>query len=506
MEPNSSRLHVCPHCGKSFARRSYLCCHLTAHRSPALQCDACHRQFGRVDSFRRHRCPAASTTDFNSKSSPDNFDVSITPVRRRHTCPSCQKTYSRRETLLQHVVRHHKELVDNGDGQQNAINAHPCSVCHRVFASALSLHNHEVLVHGGTAVADSIQSDDSCQFTAHINADDRLCPSRQQDHTDETLPTQQQNPVDTDFEPTQNDSQYMCDTENDVTLSQQSGFDTVAAKSCMCQYCGRTFSGSGWLRRHVTAVHTYESRTEPSSAAKQSMSTGHVCPMCGKSLASVGNLNKHLLTHGPRHETCSVCGRQFHQRATLRQHLRDVHAPPGSFTVECTMCGLRMRSRNSLYSHIARFHSTSVPPHVCATCGRTFYQRSNLRKHEWTHSDAAMYFCPDCPRQLRTAERLRRHQTWHHQGAQFTCADCGRCFVQPSDLRRHIAFRHPATKRTYRCCYCGVCCRHHQVCCCFCYSSYLASLTGTKHVMQCSVALTAFVIHCICRISHIVEL
>ena len=476
---SNSGLHVCPYCGKSFTRKSYLSCHVIAHRSPALECDACHRQFGRVDSLRRHRCPAANTAA-NTKSLPTDSSVTAATVRLRHKCPSCQKTYSRRETLLQHIVRHHQDLLDDGSGQQKAIEAHPCSVCRRVFASALSLHNHEVLIHGGTALADSVGfSCGGCgrQFASQLNVDRHLCPNAPQHQADEpVLPRQQQTLSKKLCDATSaaaRGNSHLPDVEDEATLPQQSIAETVVVKRCTCQVCGRTFSGSGWLRRHVTAAHAdhipVQSSNEVSSVVDHGSQVGHghVCPVCGKSLSSAGNLNKHLLTHGPRRETCPQCGRQFHQRATLRQHVRDVHAPPGSFAVECPTCGLRMRSRNSLYSHVARFHppsSLSLPCHVCQTCGRMFRQRGNLRRHEQTHLDVAPYVCPDCPRQLRTAERLKRHQTWHQQGAQFACADCGHCFVQPSDLRRHIAFRHSPTNNTYRCCYCGVCCRHYQVC------------------------------------------
>jgi len=488
----NSGLHVCPFCGKSFNRRSYLSCHVIGHRSPALQCDACHRQFGRVDSLRRHRCPAARITASKSKALSVDSNVTAATVHLRHTCPNCYKSYSRRETLLQHVVRHHRELCDGSNGQRKAIEAHPCSVCHKVYASSLSLHNHEVLIHGHTMMADCTGfSCGGCgrQFASQLNIDRHLCPNapEMEDHVDEFLPRQKQTTSkksDTSVESNCN----LHDTEEETSSSQHSAADTVnvIVKRRICQFCGRTFSGYGWLRRHVTAAHAdhvpVQSCSEVSSIGDQlQASRGHMCPVCGKSLSSVGNLNKHLLTHGPRHETCPECGRQFHQRATLQQHVRDVHAPPGSFAVQCPTCGLRMRSRNSLYSHVARFHSpssSSVPRHVCGICGRAFHQRGNLRKHEQIHQDDASYICPDCPRRLRTAERLKRHQTWHQQGAQFACASCGRCFVQPSDLRRHIAFRHSPNNKTYRCCYCGVCCRHyqvqtvsiHSVCRCHCHS------------------------------------
>ena len=96
----------------------------------------------------------------------------------------------------------------------------------------------------------------------------------------------------------------------------------------------------------------------------------------------------------------------------------------------------------------------------------------NLRKHERTHQStdsddsSGVYTCRECRRQLRSAAQLRRHTARCHMprgAARLTCAQCARSFMLPTDLRRHIAFTHTQHRTTYRCCYCGVCCRHYQV-------------------------------------------
>jgi len=423
---DSVHLHACSYCGKSFTRRSYLLCHVVAHRSPALECDACHRQFGRVDSLGRHRCPARTQSDVSSSESTTG---------RRHSCTHCHSTYSRRATLLQHLVRRHRQLLID-----SSVDAHPCSACRGVFVSALSLHNHQVVRHGVASLS-------GAESSSQPHVDPSLCPAQQDD--DDALTSTRDSHDDTD-------SQSVSAARRPSVSETRSTFT--------CQFCGRTFASSGWLGRHVRRAHVDHHDADDAAVSRGCSEQSHVCHVCGKCLSSVGNLNKHLLTHdAPRH-TCHDCGRQFHQPTSLRQHRCDVHAPAASFAVECRACGLRMRSRNSLYAHTARFHhASSQARHVCHVCGRAFHQRGNLVKHQRTHDDS-VYVCRDCPRRLRSAERLRRHERWHEHGAQLTCAHCTRSFVEPRDLRRHIAFRHSNDNKTYRCCYCGVCCRHYQVC------------------------------------------
>ena len=514
---SSSIVHVCHYCGKSFARRAYLLRHIAAHRSPSLKCAACRRQFGRADSLRRHRCRATITTAAAQLSPPTE-----PASRRRHGCPRCEKTYTRRATLLQHVARVHR------DAAESVVDAHPCALCRRVFVSARSLDNHQLSIHAGESAAPPGRpcARRGRRLASQSSVDRRRCPTNGRGNVEETATSTSRTHDDSRGDNLQisdnrgDGVRHASHVDDDATASRQSAAPPPRPTPRTCRCCGRAFSSAGWLRRHLNTAHAHQpshsplttdlSRTsDPSQISSHSQtsdssqtndpsqigpsqlvvvlqaanvshhqaSSSHdarvlyqttnvsestsdplqssdpsqtndrsrvaivlqavngssqasnahaasvsyqttsvsesstsdpplpagggseagrrVCPVCGRSLSSVGNLNKHLLIHSAAREACSLCARRFHARSSLRQHVRHAHAPPGCFAVACPACGRRMRSRNSLYAHVARFHSSRPPPrHECQHCGRAFHQRGNLRKHLLTTHRADTLYQP----------------------------------------------------------------------------------------------------------------
>ena len=62
-------------------------------------------------------------------------------------------------------------------------------------------------------------------------------------------------------------------------------------------------------------------------------------------------------------------------------------------------------------------------PHKCATCGKTFNQRSNLKTHLLTHTDVKPYNCDVCTKVFRRNCDLKRHVQAHTETGDVTISD-----------------------------------------------------------------------------------
>ncbi|XP_049945446.1 zinc finger protein 239-like isoform X1 [Schistocerca serialis cubense] len=200
-----------------------------------------------------------------------------------------------------------------------------------------------------------------------------------------------------------------------VNISAQADLPT-AKRTNKCDICGKLFTRSGDLKRHVF-IH---SRKRP-----------HKCDIRDKSYAQSVRLKTRILIRtGRKPHKHEISGKSY-ARDLKTQSL--IHT--GKKPHKCDICGKSFTTAGNLKKHT--FIHTGKQPHKCEICMKSFSRSNDLKKHAFTHTGERPHKCDICGKSFAFSSNLKRHVLIHTGKKPHKCDICGKCFAALSNLKAH---------------------------------------------------------------------
>ncbi|XP_069132914.1 myoneurin-like isoform X10 [Argopecten irradians] len=104
---------------------------------------------------------------------------------------------------------------------------------------------------------------------------------------------------------------------------------------------------------------------------------------------------------------CGQCLVRCEGKEGLRQHVTQIHGP--HYTHICYECGKLFKSYQGYKKHEKFVHRDGGESKKCPICGRNFPNDSSLKQHQLKHADSKPYTCDKCGRSYKYITSLQYH-------------------------------------------------------------------------------------------------
>lgn len=157
------------------------------------------------------------------------------------------------------------------------------------------------------------------------------------------------------------------------------------------------------------------------------------CSLCPKTFKSKQNLIDHENCHlGVRFFKCEICGKSFNTKTHLDVHTRS-HGSQAM--INCPVCNKVLKSKIYLRTHL-KTHDDNLKNYSCDICKKKFIQKSDLLKHQTTHTKDKPWICETCGKDFSRKDSLDLHVNIHTKEIKYSC-HCGRDYYFKNTFNSH---------------------------------------------------------------------
>nr|CAI5830375.1 unnamed protein product [Callosobruchus analis] len=426
----------CIYCNKSFTRKLALDDHIVKR----------HPDFIASVSNKIYEC---STCTFRTVSTKDlkRYTTAKHPAiagnRKFRRCIYCNKTFVRRETLDDHIIKTHPDFVAYVSRK-----VHECTQCTYKTTNISHLKQHLLVKHpeiAGNRIFRCIYCNKT--FTRKLALDDHIVKK----HSDfiACISNKVHGCTKCTYKTTSNShlKRHM------VKHSDIAG-DHITNR---CTHCNKTFTSTQALDDHIVKRH-------PDFIASVSRKV-HECTECTYKTVFSSQLRRHMAKHPNIADDritnrCSCCNKTFVRKETLDDHIVKMHPDFIAYVSrkvhECTQCIYKTTSNSYLKRHMVK-HSDIAVNRIsirCIYCDKTLTSKPSLDDHiVKRHPDfiasvgRKVHECTKCTFKTVFTSQLRNHMVKHPDigSNRITnkCIHCNKTFTSKQAVDDHIIKTHP---------------------------------------------------------------